>query len=103
MNHEHNNHFDLKIEKLRKVSAITGVIGLILLAFIFIFDLSYPNILFSLLAALSLALIFLSAGMYIATWMMEIGLAFQRKQYLLVAFLILGVAIWIYLSISRNS
>lgn len=67
MNDDSNNKLDLKIEKLRKVSAIIGIIGLFLLLAIIIFDIFYPNILFSIIGTLSLALIFISAGIYIAT------------------------------------
>ena len=41
-------------------------------------------------------LIFISAGIYIATWIMYIGLAYKRNQYILVAIFILTGAILIF-------
>lgn len=65
MEENDNNNWDLKIDKLRKISAIIGIVELVQLLFIFILNLSYPNILLSLLGIISLALIFiLSEPMY---------------------------------------
>lgn len=95
MNEDNNNNLDSKIEKIRKISAILGIIGLFLILSVLLFDLSYPNILFSIILTLALALVFLSAGMYIATWVMDVHLAYKRKQFVLLAFLILGAIIYV--------
>ena len=95
MNEDNNNKLDLKIKKIRKISAILGTIGLLLILSVLIFDLSYPNIFFSIILTLALALVFVSAGMYIATWVMDVYLAYKRKQFVLLAFLILGTIIYV--------
>ncbi|KXO14387.1 hypothetical protein HMPREF3189_01702 [Clostridiales bacterium KA00134] len=96
MSEENKNNLDFKIKRLKKASGIIGILGLLVLSLVFLFDLSYPNILFSILATISLALIFLSAGMYIAIWFMDISLAYKRKQYFSVAFLFLLALIFIF-------
>ncbi len=102
MNEDNNNKLDLKIEKLRKISAIIGIIGILLLLMIYIFDLSYPDLLFSLIVTISLALVFISAGIYIATWVMDMHLAYKRKQYIQLLLLILAGIVFVFWQIYYN-
>ena len=95
MNKQNQNE-DLKIEKIKKTSGIIGAVGIAIMLSVILFDLSYPYILFSVLLTLSIALIFISAGMYLATWIMEAHLAYKRKQYLLLALIILAGLIFIF-------
>lgn len=64
---------------------------------VILFDLSYPNPLFSILLMLGLPLVLVSSGMFIAAWVMDVRLAYKRKQFVLLAVLILGAilfALW---------
>ncbi|MDO5755621.1 MAG: hypothetical protein Q4P28_05250, partial [Tissierellia bacterium] len=67
---EDNNEFDLKIKKISKLAAILAIIGLLLMLSIFLFDIKYPNILFPIILTPAIALVFISAGLYIASWIM---------------------------------
>lgn len=100
---ENNNYkFDAKIEKLRKISGIIGAIGIFLIFTIILFDLSYPNILFSIVVTISLALVFISACIYIATWVIDVHLVYKRKQYILLVFLILSGIVFVFFQIYHN-
>jgi hypothetical protein len=90
MKEDNNDKLDLRIKKIRKISGILGGIGLLLMALVLIFDLRYPNILFSIILTPAIALVFISAGMYIASWIMDMHLAYKRKQYISLALLILS-------------
>ncbi len=99
MKKENRNKY--KIEKIRRIAVVITVIALFLLLLIFIFNLSYPNIWFSILATGALTLIFLSAGLYIATWLMEINSAYKNKKYILVILLILLAFLFCYIFLNR--
>lgn len=83
--------------RLEKESAAAGGAGLLLILCVILFDLSYPNPLFSILLMLGLPLVLVSSGMFIAAWVMDVRLAYKRKQFVLLAVLILGAilfALW---------
>lgn len=88
MNNDGNKK-DMKTQNIKKISAILGVVGILLILFIIISNLSYPNILYSIFTTIALVLLFISAGLQIATWIMELNLAYKRKQYLSILILIL--------------
>lgn len=99
MKKENRNKY--KIEKIRRIAVVITVIALFLFLLIFIFNLSYPNICFSILATGALALIFLSAGLHIATWLMEINSAYKNKKYILVILFILLAFLFCYIFLNR--
>lgn len=96
MKEDNNDKLDLRIKKIRKISGILGGMGLLLMALVLIFDLRYPNILFSIILTPAIALVFISAGMYIASWIMDMHLAYKRKQYISLALLILSGIVFIF-------
>ncbi|EHR31938.1 hypothetical protein ACWOAQ_05350 [Helcococcus kunzii] len=100
MNNDDNNQ-DMKIQKIRKISSILGANGIILILIIIISNLSYPNILYSIFTTIAIALVFIAAGLAIATWIMEINLAYKRKQYLSILILILTGIFFILLIFRR--
>lgn len=102
MHEDHNRSFDRKIKKLRKVSAVLGGVGVLLLLLILILDISYPDILFSIMGAISLALVFVSAGIYIAAWAMEMHSAYKKKEYLLLLLLFFVGIVFLFVLIFRN-
>ncbi|MGF3067369.1 hypothetical protein ACQV2X_07485 [Facklamia sp. P12945] len=84
-----NHKKDLKIENILKIFPIIGMIGVIIIISVLLSGLPKSNPLFSIGLSLGLALLFISTVVYIATWLMEINLAYSRKQYSLMAILII--------------
>lgn len=81
---------DLKIQKLRKASVIIGAVGILILLCVILFDISYPNPLFSILLIIAIPPVFVSVGILPATRVMDVRPAYKRKEFVLPAVLIPG-------------
>ncbi len=102
MDEEQNRKSDLKIRKIRKAATILGIIALGIILCVLLFNLSYPNIWFSVLLTIAIPLAFISAGMFIATWIMDVRLAYKRKEFIFLAILIAGALVYILLNILNS-
>lgn len=88
--------------KLCRFAVLTGVLGLAAIAVLMISNAAYPDMLFQILAPAGLLLIFLSCGLFVATWITSIAKQVKSKNYLFVAaLLVVGVMFifrWVFMT-----
>lgn len=66
--------------KLCKFAVLTAVLGLVAIAVLMISKAAYPDMLFQILAPAGLLLMFLSCGLFAATWITSITKEVKSKN-----------------------
>ncbi|MDO4711448.1 MAG: hypothetical protein Q4A75_05680 [Peptostreptococcaceae bacterium] len=82
------------MDRWNKIGSRSTIIGLGMLALIFLFDLSYPSIGFQVLAPLALLMIFLGLLFFAAGWLLDLITQLRSGHYwVALAIFVAGVLI----------
>lgn len=69
-------------KRINKISTIFAILGLVLLGIVILFNISYPNPLFSILITIGLGFVLISTVLYSIAWLLNIRSAVIKKEYL---------------------